>query len=78
MELNEYISKKIKERRVELNISRYKLMCDTGITYQQLINIEKGQSTSTRLLSKIFDVLQLEIQLKNSNNENSKTKKADN
>lgn len=64
MELNEYLSKIIKDRREELNISRYGLMRLTGITYQQLINIEKGQNTSTRLLAKIFNALQLEFQLK--------------
>ena len=63
MELQEYISETIKRRKEELGLSRYELERRTGITYTQLINIERGNSTSTRLLSKIFEALDLEFSI---------------
>ena len=61
MELQEYIGKVIRQRKEELGLSRYELERRTGITYNQLMNIERGKSTSTRLLSKIFEALDLEL-----------------
>lgn len=61
MELQEYIGNIIKQRKKELGLSRYELVRRTGITYNQLLNIERGKSTSTRLLSKIFEALDLEL-----------------
>lgn len=63
MELQEYIGNIIRQRKEELGLSRYELERRTGITYNQLINIERGKSTSTRLLSKIFDALDLELSI---------------
>lgn len=63
MELQEYIGKVIRQRKEELGLSRYELERRTGITYNQLMNIERGKSTSTRLLSKIFEALDLEISI---------------
>lgn len=63
MELQEYIGEIIKNRKEELCLSRYELSRRTGITHQQLANIERGKSTSTRLLSKLFEVLGLEFSI---------------
>lgn len=63
MELQEYIGKVIRQRKEELGLSRYELERRTGITYNQLLNIERGKSTSTRLLSKILDALDLELSI---------------
>lgn len=67
MELQEYIGEVIRQRKEELGLSRYEIQRRTGITYVQLMNIEKGQSTTTRLLSKLFDELGLEIKVKAKN-----------
>ena len=67
MELQEYIGNIIRQRKEELGLSRYEIERRTGITYQQLINIEKGKSTSTRLLSKLFDALDLELRIFDKN-----------
>lgn len=67
MELQEYIGNIIRQRKEELGLSRYELERRTGITYQQLMNIEKGKSTSTRLLSKLFDSLDLELRIFDKN-----------
>lgn len=64
MELQEYIGEVIRQRKEELGLSRRELVRRTGISEVQIMNIEKGQSTSTRLLSKIFDELGLEIKVK--------------
>lgn len=61
MELQEYIGEVIRQRKEELGLSRRELVRRTGISELQIINIERGQSTSTRLLSKIFEELGLEI-----------------
>lgn len=61
MELQTYIAEVIKQRKEELGLSRYELERRTGITYNQIMNIEKGKSTSTRLLNKLFEVLELEV-----------------
>ena len=61
MELQIYIGEVIRQRAEELGLSRYELERRTGISYNQLMNIERGKSTSTRLLSKIFEELGLEF-----------------
>ena len=61
MELQEYIGEVIRQRKEELGLSRRELVRRTGISELQIINIERGQSTSTRLLSKLFEELGLEI-----------------
>ena len=65
MNLQEYIGNVVKDRKEELGISRYELERRSGISYVQLLNIERGESTTTRILSKLFDVLGLEIVIKN-------------
>lgn len=67
MELQEYIGEVIRQRKEELGLSRRELVRRTGISELQIINIERGQSTSTRLLSKLFDALGLEISVKLKN-----------
>ena len=64
MELQEYIGEVIRQRKEELGLSRRELVRRTGISEVQIINIERGQSTSTRLLSKLFDELGLEFVVK--------------
>ena len=64
MELQEYIGEVIRQRKEELGLSRRELVRRTGISEVQIMNIERGQSTSTRLLSKIFDELGLEFVVK--------------
>lgn len=61
MNLQEYIGEMIRQRKEELGLSRYELMRKTGISYNQLINIERGESVSTRLLERLFKVLKLEF-----------------
>lgn len=68
MELQKYIGETIKQRTTELGMSRYEVERLTGISYNQLMNIEKGQSTSTRLLSTLFEKLGLEIKIKAKKN----------
>lgn len=64
MELQEYIGEVIRQRKEELKLSRRELVRRTGISELQIINIERGQSTSTRLLSKLFEELGLEFVVK--------------
>lgn len=64
MELQEYIGEAIRQRKEELGLSRRELVRRTGISELQIINIERGQSTSTRLLSKLFEELGLEFVVK--------------
>lgn len=61
MEISEVISKEILKRKEELGLSRYEIERRTGISYNQITYIERGGSTTTRILSKLFDVLGLEI-----------------
>lgn len=42
-------------------MSRYELAKKSGLTYQRLTDIEKGNGTSIKTLEKLFDVLGLEI-----------------
>lgn len=64
MELQEYIGEVIRQRKEELGMSRRELVRRTGISELHIINIERGQSTSTRLLSKLFEELGLEFVVK--------------
>lgn len=64
MELQEYIGEVIRQRKEELGLPRRELVRRTGISELQIINIERGQSTSTRLLSKLFEELGLEFIVK--------------
>ena len=64
MELQEYIGEVIRQRKEELGLSRRELVRRTGISEVQIINIERGQSTSTRLLSILFKELGLELVVK--------------
>lgn len=57
------ISETITERRRELAMSKHELSVKSGISYSQIINIENGESTSTRLLEKLLDALGMEINI---------------
>lgn len=63
MKKKNQISKTITERRRELGMSKNQLSVKTGISYSQIINIENGNSTSTRLLDKLLDALGLELNI---------------
>lgn len=64
MELSEYISDAIVKRRAELGMSRYELERQTGISYNQLMNMENTGKTSLRLLDRVLKVLKLKIVVK--------------
>lgn len=61
MNLQEYIGEAVKEKKKELGFSRYELERRSGISYNQIMNIERGESTTTRILDKLFDLLGLEV-----------------
>lgn len=61
MGLSEYIGKIVKRKKEELGLSRYELERRSGISYNQIMNIERGESTTTRILDKLFDLLGLEV-----------------
>ena len=61
MGLSEYIGKIVKSKKEELGLSRYELERRSGISYNQIMNIERGESTTTRILDKLFDLLGLEV-----------------
>lgn len=61
MSLQEYIGEAVKEKKKELGLSRYELERRSGISYNQIMNIERGESTTTRILDKLFDLLGLEV-----------------
>ena len=65
------ISEKITLQRRKLKITKRDLSKRTNISVQQITNIENGQNTSLSTLSKILDVLKLEIRIveKEENNE---------
>lgn len=63
-DLQKYIGEIISKRKDELKVSRYELGRMSGISYVQLMNIEKGESTTTRILGKILDALDLELIIK--------------
>lgn len=65
MELNERITKAIVERREELGMSRYELAKRTGITYNRLMNIEKGDGMTIKSVDILFDALGLEFIIRN-------------
>lgn len=64
MELSEYISDAIVKRRAELGMSRYELERQTGISYNQLMNMENTGKTSLRLLDRVLKALKLKIVVK--------------
>lgn len=64
MELSEYISDAIVKRRAELGMSRYELERQTGISYNQLVNMENTGKTSLRLLDRVLKALKLKIVVK--------------
>lgn len=62
MKVQEKIAKAIVTKREELGMSRYELEKRTGIAYNHLTKIEKGETNVTmRILDKLLDVLNLEI-----------------
>lgn len=47
----------------EMGMTRYKLAQRTGISYNRLMDIERGDSTSTRLLEEILNALDLDVKI---------------
>lgn len=65
------IGERIVQQRQKLKITKKQLKERSGVSTQQLLNIENGQNTSISTLQKILDVLKLEIRIieKEENNE---------
>lgn len=65
------IGERIVQQRRKLKITKQELKKRSGVSTQQLLNIENGQNTSISTLQKILDVLKLEIRIveKEENNE---------
>lgn len=65
------IGERIVQQRRKLKITKKQLKERSGVSTQQLLNIENGQNTSISTLQKILDVLKLEIRIveKEENNE---------
>lgn len=61
MELSEKIKNAILAKRVIIGMSRYELAKKSGLTYQRLTDIEKGKSMTVKTVEALFDVLELEI-----------------
>lgn len=61
MKLNEKITNAILAKREEIGMSRYELAKKSGLTYQRLMDIEKGDGMTIKTLEAIFDILNLEI-----------------
>lgn len=65
------IGERIVQQRRKLKITKQELKKRSGVSTQQLLNIENGQNTSISTLQKILGVLKLEIRIveKEENNE---------
>lgn len=61
MELSEKIKNAILAKREIIGMSRYELAKKSGLTYQRLTDIEKGKSMTVKTVEALFDVLELEI-----------------
>lgn len=61
MKLNEKITNAILAKREEIGMSRYELAKKSKLTYQRLMDIEKGDGMTIKTLEAIFDILNLEI-----------------
>lgn len=57
------IGELIKKRRLELGLSQSMVGYSAGITYQTVINIEKGCKPSLQSVLGILDVLGLKIEI---------------
>lgn len=57
------IGERIVQQRRKLKITKQELKKRSGVSTQQLLNIENGQNTSISTLQKILDVLKLEIRI---------------
>lgn len=60
----EEIAKIIMLRRKKLRLSKQEVKKRSGVSVQQLSNIENGLNVSVNTLNKILDVLGLKIELK--------------
>ena len=70
MNVQDIITEAIVARRKELCMSRYELEKRTGIAYNHLSKIEKGETSVTmRILDKLLDALGLELTIKTKNDE---------
>lgn len=61
MKINEQITNSILAKREEIGMSRYELAKKSGLTYQRLTDIEKGGSMTIKTVEALFEVLGLEI-----------------
>lgn len=61
MGINEQITNSILAKREEIGMSRYELAKKSGLTYQRLTDIEKGGSMTIKTVEALFEVLGLEL-----------------
>lgn len=62
--IEQQIGARLQERRIELNISKYRLSEDTGIHYGYIKELEDGKrSMSIYMLNRLCEALDLEIKL---------------
>ena len=57
------IGEKIRKRRQEMNLSQKEVAQQVGCSWQSISNVERGKECTTDLLSKIANILGLEIDL---------------
>ena len=61
------IAETIKDKRIELGLSREKLAWEAKVTSKSIMSIENGALPSLRILSKVCDALDLEISVTEKN-----------
>lgn len=72
MNITEELGKAIYQERKGRKMSRQKLSDMTGVSHQQIANIEKGHNSSVEILQKVLDALDYEIIIcKKQNNNNT-------
>lgn len=59
-----YIGEIIKNKRMELGITQTELANAVGCTYQTIYHLERGDSCTMGVLSKVCEVLKLTIEIK--------------
>ena len=57
------VGERIKEKRKELNLTQQEVADKAGMTYQSVLNAERGKGCTLETLRKICGVLDLRIEL---------------
>lgn len=61
--VREKIKERIKERRVQLGLTQKQLGEKTGLTYQTILNLEKGKACTLQSLIKVCEALEIDLDL---------------